>query len=86
MFGPFIHKWLTTKDECGEVKSWNNDGIYCRALVREDGKIISKIDCWDQTRFLPSNTGRIIEKADGRYLVEPNKRFEIGNQDIKCKL
>jgi hypothetical protein len=81
----FIYKWLTTKDEYGEVKSWNNEGIYCRALVRDDGKIISKIDCWEQSR-LPSNTGRIIVRADGRYLVEPNKRFEIGENDVKCKL
>lgn len=63
----------------GNVRSWNDNSKVCRALVREDGKILSPVDCWEglDDFQLPSNKGRIIEKADGPYLVEPRKRYDL---------
>lgn len=68
----------------GRVIIWTdttveNTQTKCRALVRDDGKILSTRDCWDlpaDSLLLPKNKGRIIEKTDGPYLVEMEKRYE----------
>ena len=52
----------------------------CKALVRDDGKILSTIDCWDapNVELLKAvSAGRIIQKPDGPYLVQRNKRYEL---------
>lgn len=52
----------------------------CRACIREDGKILSTIDCWDapDAEILKGiEQCRIIQKQDGPYLVRRNKRYEL---------
>lgn len=73
-----INRWHNGNS--GTVRSWTGpEKQTCRALVRDDGKILSKIDCWDglEDFQLPSDKGRIVSKTDGPYLVEPKKRYEI---------
>lgn len=70
----------------GDVTQWTNKDnedrmLRCKALVRPDGKILSPVDCWEglEDYQYPSNVGRIMERADGPYLVpvRDGNRFEI---------
>lgn len=81
----YIYDYIKNQNS-GTVKSWTMNKTKCRALVRDDGKILSIVDCWDglDDYQLPSETGRIIYKENGRFLIEPDyttykprKRFEI---------
>jgi len=83
------------KGNTGTVKSWVHpidrpntvapvdkllELSMCKALVRDDGKILSTIDCWDapdKAILMSLPPGRVIHKADGPYLVERNKRYEL---------
>ena len=73
-----MNRW--TNGNSGTVKSWTgSEQQKCRALVRDDGKILSTIDCWDglYDYQLPLDQERIISKADGPYLVPAKVRYEI---------
>jgi len=75
-----VTTWVDTTDQyAGKVGENAPIRTSCRALVREDGKILSTRDCWDWPKdslILPANTGRVIEKTDGPYLVQVGKRYE----------
>ena len=71
--------WLFGKSEYGTIRFWNDNGTMCKALVADNGKILSSIDCWDDNGilYLCQNKGRIMNKKDGRYLVEPGVGYTI---------
>lgn len=60
-----------------------NELTLCRALVRDDGKILSTIDCWNapNVEILKAVAfaaeGHTIQKTDGPYLVQRNKLYGL---------
>jgi hypothetical protein len=65
----------------GHVESFwfELDGVQttCRAHVREDGKVLSKMDCWQGLEHTPKDQRKILQNPDGPYLITPGKRFEL---------
>jgi hypothetical protein len=78
-------KWLmgNSGSNSGTVMLWTDTSIAsntktsCRALVRDDGKILSDINCCDGIQYGILPYGRMMTKPDGRYLVRPGVLYTI---------
>lgn len=67
----------------GTVTAWTYipGFMWCKALVRDDGKILSTIDCWSGERLpYPKENAIVVYKDDGPYLLRQNKLFELNQQ------
>lgn len=90
--------WLKSifrSSESGRVESWiTDDDHYCRALVADDGKILSVIDYWYRThpisnkleawQGLKSTTPiRTIKNVSGQLYLDSDKgtRYELSGHE-----
>lgn len=73
-------RWM--KGDCGQVTMWKStDGkVSFKALIRDDGKILSTIDGVlgsDKLYLNNLEPAVVIDQWNGRYLFKAGKRFSF---------